>query len=338
MKNILLFKIGAIGDVLMTTPFVRQLKKQKSDITIDYMIWSKSAIVLKSNSYIHKLISFDESSFSSKNIFALWSFFLRIRKIKSQYDAVVIFDKHRIFSFMFKIAWYKKRIWFDRAGKDWKFLTDKILWNASQREVEYNLDLLKLLSYKPDYNDQNYDIDIESHNKQLDDLIKRLKTPGKKIIWISTWWGNSITHNIHGSKDCRRWSLDNRTNLTQKLLDQWYIVLLLWAISDRSLIINHSNFYNLLWKYTLAQSIYLIGKLDKIICHESGFMHLVGCTHTPVILLAWPTNPHRLYPYKHPWSILWKETKECYDLYGSYSSCKGNEIDKIKIQDILNCL
>ena len=107
MKHILLFKIGAIGDVLMTTPFIRQLKKQFPGVLIDYMVGKKTKNILSNNPYIRDIIVFDESVFTSKNIFALLSF-LKIRKMSHYYDAVVIFDKHRIFGLLFKLAGYKK--------------------------------------------------------------------------------------------------------------------------------------------------------------------------------------------------------------------------------------
>ena len=110
MKRILLFKIGAIGDVLMTTPFVRQLKKQFPGVLADYMVGKKTKDILSGNPHIHDIIAFDESVFTSKNILALLSFFRRIRKMRRYYDAVVVFDKHRIFGLLFALAGYKKRI------------------------------------------------------------------------------------------------------------------------------------------------------------------------------------------------------------------------------------
>lgn len=338
MKQILLFKIWSIWDVLMTTPFIRQLKKWSPSQKIHYMVGNKSSLILEKNQYIDKIIPFRESTIFKKNLFLLISFLFKIMKMRNSYDAVVIFDKHRILGFLFKIAWFKKRIWFDRAGKDGAFLTDKILRDASKREIEYNISLLPLLNIEPDYEDQKYDFRFIDDNKSIDDVVKTLKTLGKKIVWISTWWWNEITNKIHKSKDCRRRSLSNRESLTKILIDQWYIVLLLWSWSDRHINITNQYFYDFLWMYSISESIYLISKIDMVICHESGFMHLVWCTQTPMIVLAGPTNPYRLSPYQHPWTIIWKESKECYNLYGEYVDCKWDEINKITIKDILDAL
>lgn len=45
MQNILFFKIGAIGDVLMTTPLVRQVKR--SGAKVGYFVGKRSVVVLQ---------------------------------------------------------------------------------------------------------------------------------------------------------------------------------------------------------------------------------------------------------------------------------------------------
>lgn len=45
MQQILFFKIGAIGDVLMTTPLVRQVKKSGAEV--GYFVGKRSASVLQ---------------------------------------------------------------------------------------------------------------------------------------------------------------------------------------------------------------------------------------------------------------------------------------------------
>ena len=56
MKKILVVKTGAIGDVLMTTPFLRELEKKHPRSHIHYLVENWSAPVLKYNPYIEKLI------------------------------------------------------------------------------------------------------------------------------------------------------------------------------------------------------------------------------------------------------------------------------------------
>ncbi|ENN95565.1 glycosyl transferase family protein, partial [Methanocaldococcus villosus KIN24-T80] len=53
--KILLFKIGAIGDALMTTPLIRQLRKNFPNAQIDYLIGKHAHAVLEGNIYLNNL-------------------------------------------------------------------------------------------------------------------------------------------------------------------------------------------------------------------------------------------------------------------------------------------
>lgn len=56
-SKILLFKIGAIGDVIMTTPFVRQLRTNLGhSAIIDYMVGHRSKPVILGNPHLSNII------------------------------------------------------------------------------------------------------------------------------------------------------------------------------------------------------------------------------------------------------------------------------------------
>jgi ADP-heptose:LPS heptosyltransferase len=358
-QKILIFKIWAIGDVLMTTPFIKQLWESKK-FEIDYMCWNWVAQILVWNEYIKNVINFDEKFFQKitiKNLFSYLKFLVFLFKKRKNYDYVVILDKHKVFNFTFFIAWFKNRYWFNRLWKEWKFLNKTIYWNKTKREVEYYLDFLELFWIKFDYKKQRYDffwwiIDKLNKNKKLTEKEKSLigrylskkqeidkfikQFTWKKIIWIATWWGNLLVP----KNDCRWWNLENWKKLTIELLEKWNTVLLLWSKSDRNLNINNLNFYNLLWKYSIHEIIYLTSKIDLVISQEAGFIHFVWCINTKLLTIAWPTNPYRFHPYNDNWEKIkigwiWKEEFECYDEYGSFDKCRWDEINKISVKEVL---
>ena len=68
-------------------------------------------------------------------------------------------------------------------------------------------------------------------------------------------------------------------------------------------------------------------------------MHFGAVAGTPVIALAGPTNPARLYPYKtrtekYPGERIRKMNFECYDAYGSFAQCSGSEMNAISVDDV----
>ncbi len=364
MKKILIFKVWAIWDVLMTTPFLNQLKKSWK-FSIDYLCWKSVWNILKWNDCIDNLLTFDEKFFRKINVKNLFSyvkflFFLFKLRVKNKYDNVIIFDKHIVFNFSFWITWYKNRFWFNRLWKEWKFLNKTIYWDKSKREVEYYLDFLKLISINPNYKLQKYHFfsniitniqkwipltEIEDKlllqyipkKNEIEEKISAIRKNWNKIIGIATWWWNLLMP----KNDCRWRDLKNWEELTKQLLEKWYNVILLWSKNDRKLEFENKNFYNLLWKYSIHESIYLISLLDLVVSQEAWFIHFVWCTDTKLITIAWPTNPYRFHPYDDYWnpqSIWWirKEKIEKYDEYWSFDKCNWDEINKVSVNDVIN--
>ena len=144
--KILLFKIGAIGDTLMTTPLIRQLRNNFPDAQIDYLIGEHSYGVLDANKYLDNIIKFDEKIFFEKYFIKWMKLIFKIRK--ESYDVIFVLDKHWIFnlvSFLFRI---KKRIGFDRFGEG-KFLTYKVPYFGRKHEIFYYLDLFHKFQILP---------------------------------------------------------------------------------------------------------------------------------------------------------------------------------------------
>lgn len=366
MEKILIFKVWAIWDILMTTPFLLQLKNSWK-YQVDYLCWKSAWTILKWNNCIDNLIIFDEKFFKKiniKNLFSYLRFLLFLWKlyIKNKYEYVIILDKHIIFNFSFRISWFRNRFWFNRLWREWKFLSKTIYWDKSKREVEYYLDFLSLLWLEPKLKKQKYhffsDIILKNQkwiklsseeNKLLleyipkkndiDKLVENIRKNWNKIIGIATGGWNLLMP----KNDCRRWNLKNWDALANCLLKKWYNVVLLWSKNDRKLELNNSKFYNLLWNYSIHESIYFISKIDLVISQEAWFIHFVWCTDTDLITIAWPTNPYRFHPYDDNWnpqSIWWirKEKIEKYDEYWSYDKCNGNEINKVEVDDVIRVI
>ena len=62
VKNILVFKTGAIGDVLMTTPFLKALRKKYPKAKITYYVGKWSKPILKDNPNLDKIVAFYDKS------------------------------------------------------------------------------------------------------------------------------------------------------------------------------------------------------------------------------------------------------------------------------------
>ena len=61
MKKILVIRFSSIGDIVLTTPIVRCLKKQLKDIELHVLTKKKFSNLYKKNTYIDKVFEFDSS-------------------------------------------------------------------------------------------------------------------------------------------------------------------------------------------------------------------------------------------------------------------------------------
>lgn len=107
MQSILFFKIGAIGDVLMTTPLLRQTKM--SGAKVGYLVGKRSSGILQGNTTIDELFTFAEKIFEKKtirNIRGIVSLIRKLRELRKHYfyKTIVILDRHRIFGLIAKLA------------------------------------------------------------------------------------------------------------------------------------------------------------------------------------------------------------------------------------------
>lgn len=60
MKKILIIRFSSIGDIVLTTPVVRCLKKQLPDVEVHYLTKKQFVPVLEANPYINKIYSIQE--------------------------------------------------------------------------------------------------------------------------------------------------------------------------------------------------------------------------------------------------------------------------------------
>ena len=351
--KILLFKTGAIGDVLMTTSLVRQLRKSYPKERIDYLVGSTAAQVLEGNKYIDEIIKFDEKIFFRKNALG-W--IRLIEKMRSkEYDIIFVLDKHWIFNYTAKLFRIPVRIGFDRMGREGKFLTDKIYYGNDKHEINYYLDLLKCLGITPDIKDFRIDLFVDKNSKKFAEnlwkknhLANKTKERGGKVIGIAPGGGN----NPGETSGVRNWQIEKYAELILKMLNRGYRIILVGSKSDlptEKYILQHikskgiknitsDRIISLIGKTTIKESAAIITKCDAIICNDSGPMHIAAAVNKKVISLFGPTNPKRKAPLWKESLSIWKDKDRYepeYELYGKQPDKKKIFMQDISVEDVL---
>lgn len=147
--KILVIKLRTIGDVLLTTPLISNIKKQLPDSVLDVALNKGTEGILDCNDNVDNVLVYDRETIRSKHAFSrIINEFLFIYKIRGRsYDVVIDLDKGDRGAVISKFSKAKIRI--GSRGIRSKLLanayTDILPKHKRRHTVEINLDPLNIL-------------------------------------------------------------------------------------------------------------------------------------------------------------------------------------------------
>ncbi|MBI2564771.1 lipopolysaccharide heptosyltransferase II [Candidatus Woesearchaeota archaeon] len=337
-KKILLFKSGAIGDVLMTTPLIRVLRKKYPETIIDYLTGNWSAKVLQNNPYLNNVFSMPDESFHAKNPFNKIRLLIKIKKQK--YDTAFILDKSWLANLFILATGISQRIGFNRFGEGFSN-NYNVNYGVIKHEIEYYLELLKAFNLT----EKNTKLDLFPLKTDLEFahlFIKKNKLEKKTIIGVIP----GGAHNPGRDYDKTRiWPKENYVELIKKLQNK-HTIFLFGGNNDKKLhedikarLDHHKNIYDFAGKTSIYQTAALINYCKKIICNDSGPMHIAASMNKPVITIFGCTHPKRKAPLTKGSKAIWKNEKKYdarVDLYTTNYGEGKDWFSDTKVEDVFS--
>jgi heptosyltransferase-2 len=316
--KMLVIRSGAIGDVIMATPFLKNLRQNFKKAKISFLVGNWSKDVLKNNPNVDEIISFDDKIIIKKRLFKV--LFL-IKKIKKQkFDLCFILDKSwlwNLFAFLCKI---KTRMGFSRNNEG--FLNTKsVPYKGQKNEVDYNLDLLKLVNIKP--------------KQYQPELFTTKKDQPKKFLKNAIGIAPGGASNPGQKAFLKRWPIENYIELVDMLKDN---VIIFGNNEDKALaklIIRNSENKNIqdATGNSLQQAKELMEKCKVIVTHDSGSLHIASTTKTKLIALFGPTPSKRLCPKRAV--LIETKSPSCYTIKGKFVNCKSEQMKEITVEEVI---
>src|SRR6476661_1297 len=135
--KVLPWKIGALGDVVMTTPLVRQLRRALPEARIDYLTGHRCTAILAGNPHLDAVYGFDDAILYRSRASRLPELVPLLRG----YDCVFTLDKHWVFALVARLAGVPLRIGFQRRLHEGLLHTRTVPYGALRHEIDYYLDL-----------------------------------------------------------------------------------------------------------------------------------------------------------------------------------------------------
>jgi len=268
--KILVVRFSSIGDIVLTTPVVRMLKKQLN-AEVHFLTKSAYITLLKNNPYIDYVYQIERSVNEA------------IKDLKKEkYDFVI--DLHNNFRsriLKLKLGVPSKR--FNKLNID-KFLLTKFKINSlpNVHIVDRYLSTIKHLNIKND--DKGLDFFL-SDNDSVD---------------ISQFPKDYIAFVIGGQHATKMLPTQKIISICKKINKP---ILLIGGSDDidRGKQINSDakNTVNTCGKYTIMQSAFLIKHSDYVITHDTGMMHIAAAFKKKIYSVWGNTVPaFGMYPYR----------------------------------------
>jgi heptosyltransferase-2 len=310
VKQVLVLPLYGIGDVLMTTPAIRNLKEQL-DCEITYLhMFRTTHDILLNNPYIKENIF---PPFLETSRLAGIRFLLQFRK---KFDCSINFypSNRRDYNLAAFIAGSPVRIGHRYIMGD---LTElNFLKNRTVREddsihnVEENLRLLDFLGIKER---KPYPLEIYL-------TYEERSFADQWLSWRETYIGNFLIGlhpgtSVFKKHDKRRWSEESFGELINKLSAHWKnsIFLLFGGPEEKplreSIISSVGDAKRVLSvdSVSVRQAASLMMKCRLFISNDSGPMHIAAAAKVPTVAIFGPTNP----AWVRPWGVPHRVVRTC---------------------------
>lgn len=261
LNKILIIRLSSLGDILLTTPFIRAIKSQFPDIKIDMLLREEYADVVKLNPYLNKKFLFKKDD-KSNNVL--------IEQLKNTNYELVIDLQNNLRSKKIVSSLKTKSVKFDKRSFD-KFLL-----------VNFKINKLKeALQIPVRYSNTIQDLKLDKGGL---DLFTD-KSANEELIGK-----NNLIGFCPGARHfTKRWLKEYFVELGNKLTQDDYTIVLFGGRIDKEICeeINKAilGSINLANDDDLLQTVADMKLCKVVVCNDSGLMHTATATGTKVIAI-----------------------------------------------------
>ena len=273
MHKFLIIRFSSIGDIILTSPVIRNLRKQYPDAQIDYLSKISFSSLLDSNPHLNNKFYFDRNNLSEI-----------IDQLKNEdYDHII--DLHRNLrskGVIRKLG--KPSSSFPKLNiQKWATVNFKKDFLTDNHIVERYLSALKKLSV--DIDDKGLEVFIPEKDK-VD--IHSLSIPSDFVV-----------ANIGGSKFTKRLPTSQWLKVFNNYPNIQFV--LLGGKEDMNMAndLKSDNIINYCGKINLNQSISIVSQSNAVLSNDTGLMHAAAAFNKPIVSFWGNTIPKfGMTPYK----------------------------------------
>lgn len=282
-SRILIVRTDRVGDVILSTPVIRNLRSYFPDAFIAFMCRPYTREIVENNPFLDEVIVYDKYG-KHKSLWRSILFAVSLRKEKFDW-AIILHPTNRAHIVTF-LAGIPVRVGWDRKMG---FLLTQTLEHKKQEglrhEAEYTLDLLRALNIPTLYKTLYFPI-ADTAKDKVNNLLKKENVSDDEEV---------IT--IHPSASCpsKRWPADYFSKLISTLKEKLSLkVAVITAKGEEQYaekIVSEQDVIDLRGKLTLIEVGALLKRSAVFVSNDSGPVHIAAALEVPVISIFGRKDP-----------------------------------------------
>lgn len=306
--KILVISLAGIGDTLIATPLIRELRENFPGVAIDALVrWPGAKDLLEHNPNVNRVF---QKELMTCGKFEVLHFFRLLRRERYQLSINTHPQGPRLYRVAAWLAGaevrvsheYERFTWLDRL-----LVTGTLPQDYSRHSIENNFDILPLIGAKQKLASHETEFLLEPGDEHFaDDFLAKYKLSSQKILGIHV--GSGGTKNLR----LKRWPLKNYAGLVRRLNQKRSdIRILLFGgpeeINDHPVVLAQANPDLTLEVKTrnLRQTAALMKRCSAFLSVDTVLMHVAAAMKVPnqIVIEAPTLNPTNL-PYGNPFTLV----------------------------------
>ncbi|MFQ6618128.1 MAG: lipopolysaccharide heptosyltransferase II [Fidelibacterota bacterium] len=296
-KNVLFIRFSAMGDIILSTPVIRAVRKKYPGARIHFLVKREYEDLLKFNSYLDKLLLFD----AGKEVKDL----LRYRKLIRAGNYDLILDLHNSLRSRLITAFIR--------GPDIRRIDKRVLKRFLLIKFKVKL-FREMLSVTDRYFETVEDLGIGDDGEGLDLFLppqlhsSKIGISGKLRICIHPGAGFYT----------KRWMPYRYAQLADRCMDELGAIVILIGSNNDVYIGRQIEDYmknspiNLMGSSSILETAAVINQCQLHVCSDSGTMHVATALKKKVVAIFGPTTEELgFFPYYTEYRVIQKKGLKC---------------------------
>jgi lipopolysaccharide heptosyltransferase II len=303
ISNILVIKLRAIGDVLLSTVVLKSLRAAYPSARIDFLTERPAREVLEDNPDISATVIFDPTVDSGPGLI------LSVRR--RRYDLVIDLFGNPRSALITRLSGARYRVGYRFSWRQYCYNIVAEPRGGEVHNTEFNLDALRALGIPVVASLPQFPLSGDGE-RFAEALFAREGMTGKAIVAL----------NPGGGWYTKRWPVEQFAHLG-RMMSAGIRSVIIWGPGERgeaerirtliggdALLIPETN---------LKQLASILKRCSLLVTNDSGPMHIAAAVGTPVVAIFGPTNPNLQGPVGDQHAIVRNEGLRC--LGCNYTRC-----------------